>query len=62
MFKYPCKIEKDLDKIRDRMWQRASQDLGKWFDMIEKESDQALKEFGYHAELVGPRVSKIVKD
>lgn len=44
MLQYPSPIEKELDKIRDKMWRQAGRDPDRWFAMIREKSRQVDKE------------------
>lgn len=45
MLKFPCPIEQELDKIRDRMWQKAGRNPEKLFQMIKEEARKVVREY-----------------
>jgi len=36
------KIEQDLDKLRNRMWQQAGRSPKQWFALVQKKAKQGL--------------------
>lgn len=44
MLKYPSPIEKELDRVRDKMWQEADQNSERWFVLIREKAKQAEQE------------------
>ena len=45
MLKFPCPIEKELDKIRDKMWQRANRKPERLFQMIREEAKEIEEKY-----------------
>lgn len=55
ILKYPCPIEKDLDKIRDRMWKEAGRNSERFLRMIKEDARKVVKEYQLDSRTVKPR-------
>lgn len=55
MFKYPCPIEKELDKMRDRIWKEAGRNPKILFRMIRESAEKAVKKYQLDSRAARPR-------
>ncbi|MBU4332385.1 hypothetical protein KKD19_06185 [Patescibacteria group bacterium] len=55
MLKFPCPIEQELDKIRDRMWRKSGRNPKALFQMIREEASKVAREYQLDSRVVKTR-------
>ena len=53
MVKFPCPIEQELNKIRDKMWQKSGKNPNRLFRMIKEEAEKVVKKYQLDSRVSG---------